>query len=66
MSSIEAALVTEMAANTESDAIVLSVAQEVPTGRMVDILNIAKTHKWRIVLAAAPTAPGQQPTPAQP
>jgi biopolymer transport protein ExbD len=66
MAEVEAALTAEMAKHTESDAIVLSVAQDVPTGRMVDILNIAKTRKWRIVLAAAPTAPGQQPTPAQP
>lgn len=66
MAAIENALEAEMALHTESDAIVLSVAQEVPTGRMVDVLNIAKTHKWRIVLAAAPTTPGQQPTPAKP
>ena len=66
MEGIEAALVSEMAQHTESDAIVLSVAQEVPTGRMVEVMNIAKTHKWRIVLAAAPTAPGQPPIPAQP
>jgi hypothetical protein len=53
-----------MAKHAESDAIVLSVAQEVPTGRMVDVLNIAKTHKWRIALAAAPTPPGEPVTPA--
>ncbi|MCB0767080.1 MAG: biopolymer transporter ExbD [Flavobacteriales bacterium] len=65
MDGIEGALVAEMAKHTESDAIVLSVAQDVPTGRMVDVLNIAKTHKWRIVLAAAPTAPGESSTPAK-
>lgn len=66
LADIEGVLIAEMAKHTESDAIVLSVAQEVPTGRMVDVLNIAKTHKWRIVLASAPTPPGQPPTPAQP
>ena len=65
LNGIEGALVAEMAKHAESDAIVLSVAQEVPTGRMVDVLNIAKTHKWRIVLAAAPTPPGETPASAK-
>jgi biopolymer transport protein ExbD len=65
MAAIEGALVAEMAKHIESDAIVLSVAQDVPTGRMVDVLNIAKIHKWRIVLAAAPTPPGQPAPPTE-
>ena len=65
MNGIESALIAEMAKHAENDAIVLSVAQEVPTGRMVDVLNIAKTHKWRIVLAAAPTPPGEPASPVK-
>ncbi|HQW05252.1 MAG: biopolymer transporter ExbD [Flavobacteriales bacterium] len=56
---IEGALTTEMSRHGENDAIILHVAQEVPTGQMVTVLDIAKRHKWRIVLASAPTPPGE-------
>jgi biopolymer transport protein ExbD len=64
--SIESALKAEMSQHGENDAIILQVAQDVPTGQMVTVLDIAKRNKWRIVLASAPTPPGQQPTPAAP
>ncbi len=63
---IEAALTTEMGRHGENDAIVLHVAQDVPTGQMVTVLDIAKRHKWRIVLASAPTPPGEQPPSGKP
>ncbi len=56
---IETALVAEMAKHTMTDAIILHVAQDVPTGDMVTVLDIAKRYKWRIVLASAPTPPGE-------
>ena len=58
---LEGALVAEMSKHGTNDAIVLHVAQEVPTGEMVTVLDIAKRKKWRIVLASAPTPPGEQP-----
>jgi len=58
---IESALTSEMSRHGENDAIVLHVAQDVPTGEMVTVLDIAKRHKWRIVLASTPTPPGEQP-----
>ncbi|MCB0769370.1 MAG: biopolymer transporter ExbD [Flavobacteriales bacterium] len=61
--SIEAYLQVEMAKHGDIDAIILNVAQDVPTGRMVTVLDIAKRYKWRIVLASAPTPPGEQPAP---
>jgi biopolymer transport protein ExbD len=63
---IETALSGEMARHSENDAIVLHVAQDVPTGQMVTVLDIAKRNKWRIVLASAPTPPGEQPASAKP
>jgi hypothetical protein len=46
---------------------VLRVSQEVPTGLMVSVLDMAKRNHWRIVLAAAArpvgTAPAQPATP---
>ena len=59
--SIEAYLHEEMSKHTDSDAIILHVGQDVPTGQMVSVLDIAKRYKWRIVLATAPTPPGEQP-----
>lgn len=56
---IETALVAEMAKHSMADAIILHVAQDVPTGEMVTVLDIAKRNKWRIVLASAPTPPGE-------
>jgi biopolymer transport protein ExbD len=61
--SIEAYLHEEMAKHGDNDAIILNVAQDVPTGQMVSVLDIAKRYKWRIVLASAPTPPGEQPAP---
>jgi biopolymer transport protein ExbD len=61
--SIEAYLQEEMAKHGDNDAIILNVAQDVPTGQMVTVLDIAKRYKWRIVLASAPTPPGEQPAP---
>ena len=60
---LEPALIAEMARHGAQDAIVLRVAQEVPTGVMVNVLDIAKRNKWRIVLAGAPT-PVAAPTEA--
>ncbi|MBV6405724.1 MAG: biopolymer transporter ExbD [Flavobacteriales bacterium] len=51
---IEPALQAEMTRQGAQNAIVLRVAQEVPTGLMVNVLDIAKRNKWRIVLAGAP------------
>jgi biopolymer transport protein ExbD len=62
---IEAALKAEMATRSATDAIVLRVAAEVPTGLMVTVLDMAKRNRWKIVLAAAAKAPEAQPT-AQP
>ncbi|MEZ4740388.1 MAG: biopolymer transporter ExbD [Flavobacteriales bacterium] len=59
--SIEAYLHEEMGKHADNDAIILHVAQDVPTGQMVSVLDIAKRYKWRIVLASAPTPPGEQP-----
>ncbi len=63
---IEGALSAEMSKLAETDVIILHVAQEVPTGQMVTVLDIAKRHKWRIVLASAPTPPGEQPESSTP
>ena len=63
---LESALITEMAGQSANAPIILQVAQDVPTGDMVSVMDIAKRNKWRIVLAAAPSAPGETPTPAQP
>jgi biopolymer transport protein ExbD len=62
---IEEALKVEMAKHTAQDAIVLRVAQDVPTGLMVTVLDMAKRNHWRIVLAAAAKAP-EAPVTAQP
>jgi biopolymer transport protein ExbD len=63
---LESALMTEMAAQGEGAPIILQVAQDVPTGDMVSVMDIAKRNNWRIVLAVAPEASGETPTPAQP
>lgn len=56
---IETALISEMAKHSMADAIILHVAQDVPTGEMVTVLDIAKRNKWKIVLASAPTPPSE-------
>ncbi len=65
-SGLEPALIAEMARHTAQDAIVLRVAQEVPTGVMVHVLDIAKRNKWRIVLAGAPTPATADAAPTAP
>lgn len=39
---------------TEEPGIVLHVDQKVPTGKTVQVLDMAKRNKWRIVLATKP------------
>ncbi|MFT5903526.1 MAG: biopolymer transport protein ExbD, partial [Flammeovirgaceae bacterium] len=34
--------------------IILHVDQQVPTGKTVEVLDIAKRNKWKIVLATKP------------
>jgi biopolymer transport protein ExbD len=62
---IEAALTAEMATRSAGDAIVLRVAQDVPTGLMVAVLDMAKRNHWKIVLAAA-SKPPAAPANAEP
>lgn len=40
--------------NVAEPSIVLHVDQSVPTGATVKVLDIAKQHKWKIVLATKP------------
>lgn len=50
-------LETELAdklANVAEPSIVMHVDQSVPTGVTVHVLDIAKRHKWKIVLATKP------------
>ncbi len=63
---LEAALGSAMNQFGTDNAVVLQVAQDVPTGEMVTVLDIAKRNKWKIVLASAPVAPGEPPTQPQP
>ena len=63
---LEQALKVEMSGQGAAAPIVLEVAQDVPTGEMVSVMDIAKRNKWRLILASAPTPPGETPTPAQP
>ncbi|HRH38976.1 MAG TPA: biopolymer transporter ExbD [Flavobacteriales bacterium] len=62
---LEAALTAEMATVGANNAVILQVAQDVPTGEMVGVMDMAKRNKWRIVLAAAPK-PIDEPAPPQP
>ncbi len=61
LETLEGALAARMAQEGDGNAIILQVAQDVPTGEMVNVMDIAKRNKWRIVLASAPTPPGEQP-----
>lgn len=63
---MEAAIAAEMLDKAATNAVVLHVAQDVPTGEMVAVLDIAKRNKWRIVLAASAQAPETPPTAQQP
>lgn len=50
---LETALRTELQ-GTADPGIVLHVDQQVPTGKTVEVLDIAKRNDWRIVLATKP------------
>jgi biopolymer transport protein ExbD len=63
---LEAAIAAEMQDKAATNAVVLHVAQDVPTGEMVAVLDMAKRNKWRIVLAASAQDPGTPPTAQQP
>ena len=63
---LEAAMMAEMAQNTVNNTVILQVAQDVPTGEMVEVMNIAKRNKWRVILASAPKPPGAEPATTQP
>ncbi len=51
---VEPILVRKMKGQGEESAIKLHVDQNVPTGKMVRVLNIAKKNEWRIALATEP------------
>ncbi|MBP7407342.1 MAG: biopolymer transporter ExbD [Flavobacteriales bacterium] len=63
---LEAAMAAEMAENNVNKTVILQVAQDVPTGEMVEVMNIAKRNKWRVILASAPKPPGAEPATTQP
>ena len=63
---LEAALRAEMSQQEANSPVILQVAQDVPTGEMVSVMDMAKRNKWRIVLASAPTPPGETPSTPQP
>ena len=63
---IEAMLKSEMADKGADNAIVLQVAQDVPTGEMVSVMDIAKRNQWRIVLAASSRPPDDPATATEP
>jgi len=50
---LEATLASELA-GAEKPGIVLHVDQQVPTGKTVEVLDIAKRNQWKIVLATKP------------
>jgi biopolymer transport protein ExbD len=51
---VEPILVRKMKGQKEKSAIKLHVDENVPTGKMVRVLNIAKKNEWRIALATEP------------
>ncbi|MDX9749746.1 MAG: biopolymer transporter ExbD [Flavobacteriales bacterium] len=51
---LEQVLQGEMSALPPDQAIVLHVDQSVPTGITVEVLDVAKRNKWRIILATKP------------
>jgi biopolymer transport protein ExbD len=53
-SRIEKVLQKEMRGEGKESAIKLHVDQNVPTGKMVRVLRIAKDNEWRIALATEP------------
>lgn len=56
---LESTLKSEMAKRAATEAIVFRPANGLPTGRMVDVLDMAKRNQWKIVLAATSTPPAQ-------
>lgn len=53
-SEIEKVLKREMKGEGKESAIKLHVDQNVPTGKMVKVLSLAKKNQWRIALATEP------------
>ncbi|MCB0774568.1 MAG: biopolymer transporter ExbD [Flavobacteriales bacterium] len=51
---LESVLTSEMAGRPQEEAIVLHVDRSVPTGMTVQVLDICKRNKWRIILATKP------------
>jgi biopolymer transport protein ExbD len=51
--SLESTLAAQLT-GTENPGIILHVDQKVPTGKTVEVLDIAKRNKWKIVLATKP------------
>jgi biopolymer transport protein ExbD len=50
---LESTLTAELQ-GAENPSIVLHVDQRVPTGKTVEVLDIAKRNRWKIVLATKP------------
>jgi len=50
---LESALAAELQ-GIEKPGIILHVDQKVPTGKTVEVLDIAKRNQWKIVLATKP------------
>jgi biopolymer transport protein ExbD len=50
---LESTLAAELQ-GAEKPGIILHVDQKVPTGRTVEVLDIAKRNQWKIVLATKP------------
>jgi len=51
---LEGVLQAEMSQLPPDQAVVLHVDQSVPTGLTVEVLDVAKRNKWRIILATKP------------
>jgi biopolymer transport protein ExbD len=51
---LESVLQGEMSKLPPDQAVVLHVDQSVPTGLTVEVLDVAKRNKWRIILATKP------------
>lgn len=51
---LESVLQSEMAKLPPDQALVLHVDHSVPTGLTVEVLDVAKRNKWRIILATKP------------
>lgn len=51
---LESVLQAEMSKLPPDQSVVLHVDQSVPTGLTVEVLDVAKRNKWRIILATKP------------